>query len=92
MRPVTCSKSEPDRILLPREKKSKTMKKLTIHLPETVDEQVARMLIAATFYDNSLLSSEQAAALAGLSREQFLEEVRHTEVSILEERGEGSKH
>ena len=61
------------------------MKTLTLHLPEEVEVEQAKMLIAATLYQQGLLSSGQAAEMAGITRRQFLEEVGTYGVSIFGE-------
>lgn len=61
------------------------MKSLTINLPEEVDEKEVKMLIAASLYENDILSSSQAAELVGITRRQFLEEVGKYQVSIFGE-------
>jgi predicted HTH domain antitoxin len=61
------------------------MKELTIKLPEEVDEKLVKMLVAASLYENEILSSGQAAELVGISRREFLEEVGRYQVSIFGE-------
>jgi predicted HTH domain antitoxin len=64
------------------------MRELTITIPDQVDEDKIKMLIAASLYENDLLNSEQAAELAGISRRKFLEEVGKYQVSIFGEKEE----
>ena len=64
------------------------MRELTITIPDQVDEDKIKMLIAASLYENDLLNSEQAAELAGISRRKFLEEVGKYQVSIFGEQEE----
>ena len=61
------------------------MKELTIKLPEEADEKIVKMLVAASLYENEIISSEQAAELVGISRREFLEEVGKYQVSIFGE-------
>jgi predicted HTH domain antitoxin len=61
------------------------MKELTIKLPVEADEKMVKMLVAASLYENEILSSGQAAELVGISRREFLEEVGKYQVSIFGE-------
>ncbi|MCB0636077.1 MAG: UPF0175 family protein [Lewinella sp.] len=61
------------------------MKELTIKLPEEADEKMVKMLVAASLYENAILSSGQAAELVGISRRAFLEEVGKYHVSVFGE-------
>lgn len=61
------------------------MKELIIKLPEEADEKMVKMLVAASLYENEILSSSQAAELVGISRREFLEEVGKYQVSIFGE-------
>ena len=58
------------------------MKSLTINLPEEVELDKVRMIIAASLFEQGILSSGQAAELVGITRRQFLEEVGKYGVSI----------
>ncbi len=62
-----------------------TMKSLTIILPEEVELNRVKMIIAASLFGQGILSSGQAAELVGISRSQFLEEVGKYGVSIFGE-------
>lgn len=61
------------------------MKSLTIILPEEVELNRVKMIIAASLFGQGILSSGQAAELVGISRSQFLEEVGKYGVSIFGE-------
>jgi predicted HTH domain antitoxin len=61
------------------------MKLLTISLPEEVELPRAKMIIAASLFEQGILSSGQAAELVGMPRRQFLEEVGKYGVSIFGE-------
>lgn len=61
------------------------MKLLTISLPEEVELPRAKMIIAASLFEQGILSSGQAAELVGMPRKQFLEEVGKYGVSIFGE-------
>ncbi len=61
------------------------MKTLTISLPEEVELSSVRMIIAASLFDQGILSSGQAAELVGISRKKFLEEVGKYGVSVFGE-------
>lgn len=61
------------------------MKSLTINLPEEVELLRAKMIIAASLFEQGVLSSGQAAELVEMPRRQFLEEVGKYGVSIFGE-------
>lgn len=61
------------------------MKSITIHLPEEAEFDQVKMIIAASLFDQGILSSAQAAELVGIPRRQFLEEVGQYGVSIFGE-------
>lgn len=67
------------------------MKELTISLPEDVDLQEVKMIVAASLFDQGILSSGQAAKLGGVTRRVFLEEVGKYGVSIFGETEEDIK-
>lgn len=50
-----------------------TMKKMILDLPQEVDEQEARLLLAIKLYETSKLSLGQAAKLADFSKATFME-------------------
>ena len=62
------------------------MKTLTLNLPDSVDERVVKMQLAAHLFDKGILSSGQAADLAGVSKRVFLQDVGKYGVSIFGER------
>jgi predicted HTH domain antitoxin len=64
------------------------MKTLTINLPEEVELHKVKMMIAATLFEQGVLSSGQAAELVGITRRLFLEEVGKYGVSIFGETAE----
>lgn len=64
------------------------MKSLTINLPEGVELHRVKMIIAASLFEQGILSSGQAAELVGISRRQFLEQVGKYGVSIFGETAE----
>ncbi len=61
------------------------MKTITINLPEEVELDKVKMIIAVSLFEQEILSSGQAAELVGISRRQFLEEVGKYDVSIFGE-------
>lgn len=61
------------------------MKSITLSLPEDVNEQEVKMVVAALLFDKGLLSSGQAAQYAGISKRTFLENVGKYGVSIFGE-------
>jgi predicted HTH domain antitoxin len=61
------------------------MKTITINLPEEVELDKVKMIIAVSLFEQGILSSGQAAELVGISRRQFLEEVGKYGVSIFGE-------
>lgn len=62
------------------------MKILTLNLPDSVDEFEVVMQLAAHLFEKGILSSGQAADLAGVSKRAFIENVGKYGVSIF---GEG---
>lgn len=61
------------------------MNTLSIHLPEEVELDKVKMIIAASLFEQGILSSGQAAEIAEISRRKFLEEVGKFGVSIFGE-------
>ena len=61
------------------------MKTLTLNIPDTVDEMDVKMQLAAQLFDKGVLSSGQAADIAGITKRQFLERVGKYGVSIFGE-------
>ena len=49
------------------------MSTATIHLPDTVTEAEARMLLAIKLFESGRVSCGQAAELAGVSKRTFME-------------------
>jgi predicted HTH domain antitoxin len=64
------------------------VKPLAINLPEEVEIYRVKMIIAASLFEQGILSSGQATELVGISRRQFLEEVGKYGMSILGETAE----
>ena len=64
------------------------MKTITINLPEEVELDKVKMIIAASLFEQGILSSGQAAELVGITRRQFLEEAGKYGVSIFGETAE----
>jgi len=64
------------------------MKAITINLPEEVELDKVKMIIAASLFERGVLSSGQAAELVGMTRRQFLEEIGKYGVSIFGETAE----
>jgi predicted HTH domain antitoxin len=61
------------------------MKTLTIQIPDSVNESDVKMQLAAHLYEKGILSSGQAADLAGISKKTFIEMVGQYGVSIFGE-------
>ena len=61
------------------------MKTLTLQIPDTVDEKDVKMQLAAHLYDKGIMSSGQAADLAGISKREFIETVGQYGVSVFGE-------
>lgn len=64
------------------------MKTITINLPEEVELDKVRMVIASSLFEKGILSSGQAAELVGITRRQFLEEIGKYGVSVFGETAE----
>ena len=64
------------------------MKTITISLPEEVELDKVKMIIAASLFEQGILSSGQAAEIVGITRRKFLEEVGKYGVSIFGETAE----
>ena len=64
------------------------MKTITINLPEEVELDKVKMIIAASLFEQGIMSSGQAAELVGITRRQFLEEIGKYGVSIFGETAE----
>ncbi len=50
-------------------------KRLTIDLPQNIDQAYAREAFAAILYYNGVLSEKQARSMIGKSRREFQEEI-----------------
>jgi len=61
------------------------MKTLTFNVPDSVNETDVKMQLASQLFDKGVMSSGQAADLAGLTKRQFLENVGKYGVSIFGE-------
>ncbi|MEQ8417379.1 MAG: UPF0175 family protein [Imperialibacter sp.] len=62
------------------------MKSITItNLPDDVDEKYVSMIVAAKLFDQGKLSSGQAAAIAGISKREFIESVGEYGVSVFQQ-------
>ena len=48
------------------------MKTLTLEIPEGMNEDKARLAIAEALLEQGILSPDQAATIAGISRKEFL--------------------
>ncbi|WP_162416155.1 UPF0175 family protein [Cyclobacterium roseum] len=64
------------------------MKTITINLPEEVELDKVKIIIAASLFEQGVLSSGQAAELVGITKRQFLEEIGKYGVSIFGETAE----
>ena len=62
------------------------MKTLTLKIPDSVDEHDVKMQLATHLFEKGILSSGQAADLAGVSKRVFLQDVGNYGVSIFGER------
>ena len=58
------------------------MKSLTINLPEDANLKDVKMLIAAALFKQGILSSGQAAEMAGITSRTLLEDVGKYGVSV----------
>jgi len=61
------------------------MQTISIKIPEEVEVGKARMIIASSLFDQGILSSGQAAELAGVSRRTFIEQVGKFGISVFGE-------
>ncbi len=61
------------------------MKTLTLNLPDSVSEAEIKMQLASLLFEKAILSSGQAADLAGISKREFIENVGKYGVSIFGE-------
>lgn len=68
------------------------MKTLTIKLPDSVDEKKVKMLFASQLFAKGILSSGQAAEMAGVTKREFIENVGTYGVSVFGENVEELKN
>lgn len=68
------------------------MKTLTIKLPDSVDEKKVKMLFASQLFAKGILSSGQAAEMAGVTKREFIENVGNYGVSVFGENVEELKN
>jgi hypothetical protein len=61
------------------------MKKLTLTLPEEINEKDFKMAVAAILFDKAIFSSGQAADFVGISKKEFIENVGKFGVSVFGE-------
>lgn len=61
------------------------MKALTLQIPDSVNEMNVKMHLAAILFEKGILSSGQAAELAGISKREFIETVGSFGVSVFGE-------
>jgi predicted HTH domain antitoxin len=61
------------------------MKTLTLSIPDSINEIDVRMQLAAQLFEKGIMSSGQAADLAGITKRDFLENVGQYGVSIFGE-------
>jgi predicted HTH domain antitoxin len=61
------------------------MKTLTINIPDSVNETDVKMQLAVQLFEKGVLSSGQAADLAGISKREFIETVGKYGVTIFGE-------
>lgn len=61
------------------------MKYLTIQVPDEVEETKIKMIIAASLFEQGILSTTRAAELAGVTRRYFIEEIGKYGISIFGE-------
>ncbi len=54
----------------------------TIHLPDTISEAEARLLLAIKLFEVGRLSCGQAAEMAGFSKRAFMEMLRQQRVAV----------
>lgn len=61
------------------------MKTLTLEIPDSVNEMDFKMHLAAQLYEKGIMSSGQAADLAGISKREFIENIGKYGVSVFGE-------
>ena len=68
------------------------MKTLTLNIPDSVNELDVKMHLAAQLFEKGILSSGQAADLAGITKREFIENVGRYGVSIFGESIDDLEH
>lgn len=61
------------------------MKTITLNIPDSVNEKEIIMQLAALLYESGILSSGQAAEMAGIPKRKFLEDIGKYGVSVFGE-------
>ena len=61
------------------------MKTLTLQVPDSVNEHEVVLQLASVLFERGLMSSGQAAALAGMTKRTFIESVGKYGVSVFAE-------
>ncbi len=61
------------------------MKTLSLQLPDEVNDKELKMAVAAVLFEKGILSSGQAAALAGITKREFIETVGLYGISVFGE-------
>lgn len=62
------------------------MKTITLNnIPDDIDEKEVSMIVAVKLFDQGKLSSGQAAAIAGISKREFIESVGEYGVSVFQQ-------
>lgn len=64
------------------------MKTVTLKLPDSSDEKVVKMQLAAQLFEKGIFSAGQAAELADISKREFIENVGKYGVSVFGETAE----
>jgi predicted HTH domain antitoxin len=58
------------------------MKTITLQIPDNLDEEEAKTMLAAKLYEKGSLSLGQAAELAGYTKRSFMEVLGDYDVSV----------
>jgi predicted HTH domain antitoxin len=67
------------------------MGQLTIDIPEGINEHEVKMAAAAVLFDKGIFSSGQAAAIAGITKREFIENAQKYGASLFNENTEELK-
>jgi predicted HTH domain antitoxin len=67
------------------------MGRLTIDVPEGINEREVIIAVAAVLFDKGIFSSGQAATIAGVTKREFLENARKHGASLFNENSEDLK-